>query len=339
MKKSLFYLTISIFFFKCSDDLKDHQSGLYAKLKTNKGDILINLEYKKTPLTVANFVSLAEGNHPSTDLNEEFTGKKYYDGIIFHRVINDFMIQAGDPTGIGSGGPGFNFPDEITELKHSGPGVLSMANRGPNTNGSQFFITHKETSWLDGKHTVFGNVIEGQNVVDSIRQNDTILSLKILRNGSKAKSFDAPKVFINQLEKLELEQKIKRQNKIKNQKKILDSLSSGMIKTNSGLKYSILKKVAGKKVKKGDLVSVHYKGMLLDGTIFDSSYNRNQPLDFTYGVGQVIPGWDEGIGLLNEGESAKLIIPSELAYGERGAGNVIPPNSILIFEVELVKIN
>lgn len=162
--------------------------GLYAKLVTSRGDILIQLEFEKTPLTVTNFVGLADGTKDST----RGKGIRFYDRLTFHRVIPDFMIQGGNPSGNGTGGPGYKFPDEIdSTLRHDGPGVLSMANAGPGTNGSQFFITHVKTPWLDGKHTVFGYVIEGQNVVNAIRQGDTIISIDIIRIGAKADAFKA----------------------------------------------------------------------------------------------------------------------------------------------------
>ena len=329
-KTNLIVLLFATLFLSCSQKYPELNEGLYANIETNKGDIILKLELEKTPITVANFVSLAEGNNPK--VAKEFSGKKYYDGIVFHRVIKDFMIQGGDPTATGSGGPGYRFIDEFSDLTHNGPGILSMANSGPETNGSQFFITHKETPWLDGKHSVFGKVVQGQSVVDSIIQNDFIVKVSIIRKGKTAKRFDAPEVFSNYFE----EQKIVEQEKKEKIAKKLEELTFGMKQTKSGLYYLINREGSGDYPTKGKKVSVHYRGMLPDGTVFDSSYKRNKPIDFVLGMGQVIKGWDEGISLLKKGSSAKLLIPSELAYGSRGAGGVIPPDTSLIFEVELV---
>lgn len=171
---------------------KEMSEGLFAEFNTSKGTIICQLEYQKAPMTVANFVALAKGERKNT---AKADGVPYYDGIVFHRVIPNFMIQGGDPTGTGSGGPGYMFPDEFDpSLKHDKPGILSMANAGPGTNGSQFFITHVPTPWLDGKHTIFGHVISGQDVVDAIQQGDSIKTLKIIANGKDAKAFDEKKV-------------------------------------------------------------------------------------------------------------------------------------------------
>lgn len=308
------------------------QDGLYAKFHTSKGDILVNLEFQKTPGTVGNFVALAEGNLENSAKKQ---GNPYYDGLQFHRVIPDFMIQGGCPQGTGTGNPGYQFDDEFhPDLKHDSPGILSMANAGPGTNGSQFFITHVETPWLDGNHTVFGKVTEGQDVVDAIAQGDKIESLEIIRVGAEAENFNAVEAF--RTFEGAREKRMAAENEAREAE--LDKIAAGFEKTNSGLRYQILQKGSGKKAEKGKTVSVHYKGQLADGTVFDSSYKRNQPLEFPVGVGQVIPGWDEGICLLKVGDKARLVIPSDLGYGSRGAGGVIPPNATLVFDVELMDV-
>ncbi|MBT8286791.1 MAG: peptidylprolyl isomerase [Bacteroidia bacterium] len=308
------------------------QDGLYAKINTTKGEILIELEFEKTPGTVGNFVALAEGELENSVRPQ---GKPYYDGLKFHRVIPDFMIQGGCPEGTGTGNPGYQFDDEFhSDLKHDEPGVLSMANAGPGTNGSQFFITHVATPWLDNNHTVFGKVKTGQDVADSISQDDIIEAIEIVRLGEAAESFNAVEAFRtfegSRAERLETERAAREGE--------LEKLATGFQKTESGLRYQILQEGEGQKASKGQVVSVHYKGQLADGTVFDSSYKRNQPIDFPLGVGQVIPGWDEGIGLLKVGDKARFVIPSDLAYGSRGAGGVIPPDATLIFDVELMDV-
>ncbi|MDN3666524.1 peptidylprolyl isomerase [Algibacter miyuki] len=308
------------------------QDGLYAKFNTTKGEILVGLEYKKTPGTVGHFVALAEGN---LENKVKPQGEPYYNGLKFHRVIPDFMIQGGCPQGSGSGNPGYQFDDEFhPDLKHDGPGVLSMANAGPGTNGSQFFITHVETAWLDNKHTVFGKVVEGQDIVDAIAQGDLIDSLEIIRVGADAEAFKAVEAF--RTFEGSREQKLAEAKAAAEAE--LEKLASGFEKTESGLRYQIIQKGNGATPEKGKTVSVHYKGQLSDGTVFDSSYKRNQPIDFPIGVGQVIPGWDEGISLLKVGDKARLVIPSHLGYGSAGAGGVIPPDATLVFDVELMDV-
>jgi len=305
-------------------------NGLFATISTSKGEIKIELEFEKTPGTVGNFVGLSLG---SISNSIKPLGEAYYNGLKFHRVINDFMIQAGCPLGTGTGDPGYKFDDEFhNDLKHDRPGVISMANAGPSTNGSQFFITHVETPWLDNKHTVFGNVINGMDVVNSISQNDEIISIKINAVGDKAKAFDAAKAF-EDFNKSKAN-RIKKEKE--NELKMLKDFSKGFSKTSSGLLYKFEKENNSHKPSNGNKVKVHYKGMLLDGTVFDSSFKRNQPIEFTLGIGQVIKGWDEGISLLGIGDKASFIIPSDLAYGASGAGGVIPPNATLVFEVELI---
>jgi len=308
------------------------QEGIYARFTTSKGQILVQLTHDKTPGTVGNFVALAEGNLENSAKPQ---GTPYYDGLKFHRVIADFMIQGGCPLGTGTGDPGYKFDDEfVSELKHDDPGVLSMANAGPGTNGSQFFITHTATPWLDGKHTVFGKVVEGQEVVDAIAQGDVIETLAIERVGDAAQNWNAVeafRVFENARAKREEEAK-------KAAQEALDKLAAGFDQTDSGLRYKIIQKGSGAQAEKGKSVSVHYEGSLDNGQVFDSSYRRKDPITFTLGIGQVIQGWDEGISLLKEGDKARFVIPSYLGYGERGAGGVIPPNATLVFDVELVKV-
>ena len=307
-------------------------NGIYAKFNTTKGEILVNLEFEKAPGTVGNFVALAEGNMENEVKPQ---GTPYYDGLKFHRVIADFMIQGGCPQGTGTGNPGYSFDDEFhADLKHDKPGVLSMANSGPATNGSQFFITHVETPWLDNKHSVFGNVVEGQDVVDAVAQGDELTSIEIVRVGEAAEKFNAIETF----RKFEGAREARIAEALKEQEELLSGVSAGYTITESGLRYTILQKGEGKQATKGAMVSVHYKGQLLDGTVFDSSYKRKQPIDFNVGIGQVISGWDEGIQLLKVGDKARFVIPSELAYGSRGAGGVIPPDAPLIFDVELMNV-
>lgn len=304
--------------------------GIYAKFTTTKGEILIKLSHNKTPGTVGNFIALAEGNLENSAKPQ---GQKYYDELKFHRVIANFMIQGGCPLSTGTGGPGYKFDDEFhPDLKHDKPGVLSMANAGPGTNGSQFFITHVATPWLDNKHTVFGHVIEGQDVVDAIAQNDEIKSVEIIRIGEEAEKFNAVESF----RKHEGGREQRMAEELKKLDAELDKIAAGFDKTPSGLRYKILQKGSGAKAQKGKKVTVHYKGQLTNGSVFDSSYNRKEPIEFLLGIGKVIEGWDEGIQLLQVGDKARFVIPAHLGYGSSGAGNVIPPNATLIFDVELV---
>lgn len=311
---------------------KTEINSMQAKIKTTKGDILIELEYEKTPITVANFVSLAEGAMKNS---AKENGVPYYDGLKFHRVIDNFMIQGGCPSGTGMGDPGYKFQDEFhPDLKHDRAGILSMANSGPNTNGSQFFITHNETPWLDNKHTVFGHVISGQDVVDAIAQDDIMESVTILREGS-AKDFDANKVFNDGIAEAKKEEEKKRLES----EKAMKELTKGAIVTESGLAYKIINKGDGEvHPKENSTVTVHYTGMLTNGTIFDSSVQRGETA--TFPLNRVIPGWTEGVQLMVVGDKWTFIIPSNLAYGANGIPQAgIGPNATLIFEVELLEIS
>ena len=340
----------------CKSQYPDLDAGLYADIQTDKGAILVKLAHEEAPITVANFVSLSEGTNPM--VNEEFKSKKFYNGLKFHRVIADFMIQGGDPLGNGSGNPGYRFDDEFSELTHNGPGILSMANSGPATNGSQFFITHKETPWLDGKHTVFGAVVQGQEVVDSIAQDDLINEINIIRKGKEARQFDAPEIFKNYFdnkealakEKEEKMAKIKEQNITK-----FDALKEKSTLTNSGLQYIISSKGSGKAVTSTNKALVHYAVYFIDGTLLETSneeiakqngvFNPQKLSAGAYApimakVGpedRMIEGFKEGIRLLKEGDKATLFLPYTLAYGAEGTRG-IPPQSDLIFEVEVTSL-
>jgi peptidyl-prolyl cis-trans isomerase A (cyclophilin A) len=343
--------------------------GIFAEFETSKGKIVVQLEYVKTPVTVANFIALVEGTNPEVK-DEKFKGKPFYNGLKFHRVIDNFMIQGGDPNGNGSGGPGYAFKDEFDPtLKHDKPGILSMANSGPKTNGSQFFITHKETPWLDGKHSVFGHVTTGQDVVNAIKQDDLINSIKIVRKGADAKKFDAVKVFTQYMagkddaerKQKELEEKEKAEKNAKfaplfaAKSKSLAEMKTTATETPSGLRYKITQKGSDKKPAEGATVYIHDAGYLEDGSLFDSSYeainkeygkfdenrakaNGYQPFPFQYGKKDgLIPGFLEGLNLLNINDKATIFIPSNLGYGVHGAGTVIPPNSNIIFEIEMLE--
>ena len=346
--------------------------GIFATFLTNKGSIVVQLEYQKTPITVANFISLVEGKNTFVT-NEKLKGKPFYDGLKFHRVIKDFMIQGGDPLGNGSGGPGFAFKDEFTDLKFDKGGILAMANSGPTTNGSQFFITHKDTPWLNGKHTIFGHVTQGMNIVNLIAQDDVILKVTITRKGALAKQFNAPKVFsdyyANKDEDAKKQAAIKAQDEdevkkvylekygsvVKEKVAYLAEAKSSAITTTSGLAYKITQIGTGVKPVDGTTFYFNYAGYFEDGNLFDSNYEticksygkfdpnraaQNGYQAFPIQAGKkdgMIPGFLEALNLMSFGEKAVFFIPSKLAYGERGAGGVIPPNANLIFEIEMIE--
>ncbi len=312
-----------------------YPDGLYAEMHTSKGLIVLRLAYEEAPMTVVNFVGLAEG---TKDSNKP-AGMPFYDGLTFHRVIESFMIQGGDPEGSGRGGPGYNFPDEIHPgLRHDGPGVLSMANAGRNTNGSQFFITHKATPWLDGKHAVFGRVIQGQDVVDAIEQGDKLEKLTIVRVGDAAKAFRADQArFDGMIAEIAAAEEAHAKKEYDTAMGVLEEAFPGQMQTTeSGLMYIIVEAGDGPKPQPGTRIQAHYTGKFLSGRVFDSSVQRGEPFAFEVGMGRVIKGWDEALLDMQKGEKRILIVPSHLGYGERGYPPVIPPRATLVFDVELV---
>ena len=376
-KFAIFFLVCSMVF-ACDNNYSNYQDledGLYAEFNTSMGVMLIKLTYDKTPVTVANFVALAEGNHPKVD--NDFKGKKFYNGIIFHRVIDKFMIQGGDPSGDGTGGPGYKFLDEIDlTLRHDKPGVLSMANSGPGTNGSQFFITEVPTPHLDGKHTVFGHVVKGIEIQDAISNVETavadrpvkdvtINNLKIIRIGSDAKGFDAvktwnemePKLFIMQEEKkraaIEKMDSLARIEKEKN-----NNYREKATKLSSGVEIYYINKGKGIKPIEGDEIFFYYEGYLaINGVLFgtnrkdimiaydrysteDESKGWYDPSKITYSNDmKLIQGFREVLMTMSVGDKVYAYIPSEMGYGNRAMGNRIPANSDLEFIIELVDIS
>tara|TARA_R110001583_G_scaffold41753_1_gene132715 strand:- start:54408 stop:55556 length:1149 start_codon:yes stop_codon:yes gene_type:complete len=376
IKKMYLLAFITIMITSCKTSKRaDLGDGIFADIKTSKGDIIVRLEQDKTPITVANFISLAEGTN--TFVSEEYKGKKYYDGIIFHRVMKDFMIQGGDPLGQGTGNPGYKFMDEFNDsLVHDKKGILSMANSGPTTNGSQFFITHKATPWLDNKHTVFGEVIEGMDVVDSIAnvavgagnkpvETVTMNTVEIIRNGKEARKFDAVKImtdyFDGEEERLaaiekEKTDKLAEVQKIKTEfATLIEGQKSKATALPSGLKVLTLESGSGEKPKIGQKVNVMYAGYLTDGTLFDSNYeevarkygtfdlNREQgggympvPMDYST-ESRLIAGFREGLLTMKIGDKVRLFIPSHLGYGAQGGGP-IPADADLVFDLEITGI-
>jgi peptidylprolyl isomerase len=326
-------LIFAIMTTSCKENEPELKDGLYADFETDRGHIIVELYPDKAPLTVMNFVGLAEGKLDFADRKGHF-----YDGLTFHRVIEDFMIQGGDPQGTGSGGPGYRFPDETDNgLVFDKPGKLAMANAGPDTNGSQFFITHVPTDWLNGKHTIFGSVVQGQDVVDAIQQGDTIRKLKILRIGSEASTYQADSAAFKEIENgLTARRTAAEADK---EKAIMNDIANrwpdAVRDENTGIYYVIRTEGTGSKPGKGTKITVHYTGTLMNGTQFDSSRDRNEPFQFNVGSGQVIPGWDVSLLDMKKGERRIIILPPEMAYGSRGIGP-IPPDSWLVFDVELL---
>lgn len=366
-KTALFVFAFALILLGCKkEEFTNLKDGLYADIETSKGNILVKLDYEKAPVTVANFVSLAEGKN--SHVKEELKGKNFFDGLVFHRVEPGFVIQGGDPDGNGSGGPGYNFDDEFSSLKHDKAGTLSMANAGAGTNGSQFFITLAATPHLDNRHSVFGYVEQGMDVVNQIAVGDEMKSIKIIRVGEAAKKFDATKVFDkyfidkeNNIKKIkdtwakeEPEFKNALSKTVSNKLALFAKLKASGTKLPSGVVYNIVSK-SNEKTPAGTLVAINYSGFLEDGTLFDTSdanvakqflkyiverdlVKDYKPLNFQLGnKGQFVPGFEEAINKMNAGEKAVIFIPANMGYGENGAGNVIPPNANLIFEVEILK--
>ena len=362
-------LSAMFVFFSCNSQkkaYKDLGDGLFADIETTKGHIVVKLNYKEVPTTVANFVTLAEGKNNFVKV--KYKGKPFYNGTIFHRVIDGFMIQGGDPTGTGMGDPGYRFEDEfVPSLKHSKKGILSMANSGPNTNGSQFFITQVPTPHLDGRHSVFGETVKGEEVIDAIakaprngqdRPNEDIKikNITIVANGKDAQKFDAVKVFDSYFKSVAEREKEKEERVKRASAKFLEEIKVQEPQAKvlpSGVKIFTINNGEGKQPKQTEFAMVNYAGYLRNGALFDSnikeveeSYgkyqamreqqNGYQPIPFPYTPSaQLIPGFKEALLTMKVGDKTRVFIPATLGYGEAGAGDVIPPNSDLIFDIEI----
>ena len=364
MKKLTFLiLFLTLAFASCQEKYPNLGDGVYAEFVTNKGTFVAKLYNETAPLTVSNFVALTEGTNGMVD--STYKGKRFYDGLSFHRVIKDFMIQGGDPKGDGTGSPGFKFPDEIVDtIEFQKKGLLAMANSGPGTNGSQFFVTLKETPWLNGRHTIFGEVVEGQDIVDAIGLVETekpgdkpvhpiILEKVNIINKGKTK---VP-YFTEEMTKLEAEKKEKegRIEKVAQDKaKELEALRKKADSLPSGLKIYFNERGEGVQPKEGEKILMNYAGYLASGKLFDSNvFDKAEkyeivdkmrkaagqyvpvPTDYSKDA-QLIPGFREGLLQMKVGDKTTLFIPSHLAYGSRGIPGVIPADSELVFELEII---
>lgn len=383
MKKGVYILAILFVVIGCqSAKYKDLKDGLYAEIQTNKGDILLELYTDAAPMTVANLVSLSEGTN--NKVADSLVGKKFYDGIRFHRVVNNFVIQGGDPTETGRGTAGYRFGDEFTKdengallYKHDDAGMLSMANGGPESNGSQFFVTHKPIPHLDGKHTVFGKTIVNSTqlsalknqfkdslklkksidslrmvVVNNIVQFDTINTIEIIRIGSKAKSFNAAEVFDAEMISYSQNQKSRKEQEasaevaryakyLEDKVTFLAKMDEGKaIKTSSGLRILMLEKnPSGKKIVTNKPIKAHFTLYTADGVQIQSTKESNKPFVFQLDDAQkpMITGFKEGVKNMRVGEKVRLFIPYYIGFGEAKYGP-FPAKSDLVFEVEILEI-
>ncbi len=338
LKSYCVLLVITLVLFTMISCKKEREDGLYAEILTDKGLMVAKLFYSDAPITVTSFIGLSEGTIKNAVKGE---GIPFYNGLTFHRVEPNFVIQGGCPKGDGTGGPGYQFPDEINpQLRHHKPGILAMAKAGPNSNGSQFYITLNSLPTLDDKYTVFGELLEGLDVPGKIVKGDLIKSIRIVRVGKEASSFESKNDLFVEM----VQQRFDKINdeiaiKLAEQEKVILEKWPQAEKTESGLMYIIQKQGEGATPETGDIVHAHYVGQLLDGTEFDNSRKRNEPIAFPVGEHRVIKGWDEALLSMRPGEQRLLLIHPKLAYGAQGAGNLIPPFSFLVFEVELVKID
>ena len=366
MKKLTFlFLSLSLAFASCQSKYPDLEKGVYAEFVTNKGTFVAKLYNEQAPLTVSNFVALTEGSNNMVD--SLYKGKPFYDGLTFHRIIKDFMIQGGDPKGDGTGNPGYRFPDEIVDsLSFTKKGLLAMANSGPGTNGSQFFVTLKETPWLNGRHTIFGEIVLGQEIIDSLgtvatsKPGDKPVDSVFIKTVSILNTSNSTiGSFSDEMAKLEVAKKEESERKSKIGVEVaagLNALKADAETLASGVQIVYTNKGDGVKPAEGSKILMNYAGYLANGTLFDSNIkeveekfgmlnpnkvanNGYAPAPSEYGPNaRLIPGFREALLLMKVGDKATVYIPSQLAWGEAGAGDLIPPSSDVIFEIELVDV-
>lgn len=327
-------IAVAITFVACSTAARDLPDGLYAELETSRGDIVVRLFSERAPLTVMNFVGLAEG----TIDNDHAPGEPYYDGLTFHRVEPGFVIQGGDPSGDGTGGPGYRFPTEThPELRHDKPGIVAMANSGPDTNGSQFYITMGPTPHLDGGYNVFGEVVEGMEVVNAIEVGDRMSEVSILRYGADAEAYEATQAGFDELVAgIRAERELRRaQAKREELAAIRERYPNLEEYEDTGLLLATIEPGTGSTPTQGDEVELHIVWTLADGTQLDSTRDRGQPQRYVYLRDRLIEGLELAIGTLQVGERTIAVIPPELWNANRPP--VIPEDSYVIFDVQRLR--
>jgi cyclophilin family peptidyl-prolyl cis-trans isomerase len=329
-----------------------YPDGLYAEVRTNKGTIVLQLEFEKTPMTVANFVGLAEGTIDNKALP---AGTPFYDGTVFHRVVPGHVIQAGQAKAAVTA-PGYTFPNEIDpSLSHDHAGVLGMANGGPHTNSSQFYVTLGDRSYLDGNYTVFGHVIKGMDVVNAIVQGDAIETIRIVRVGAKAAAFRPDTVsFQKMVDAAKARVKAAEERRVRDEETQITREWPQVTPSPKGAKVIVLREGRGDLPQAGTKIKAVYSGRYLDGHSFSSSSDEGRPVpgaakepfEYEIGASRITPALDEALAGMRRGERRLVIAQGALAYGTAGfyakerPGEkrfVISPNTTLIYEVERVE--
>ena len=340
---------------------RQRPDGIYADFNTNRGKISVLLEYKKAPVTVANFIGLAEG----TITNASYPlGTPFYKGSIWHRVVKGHVIQGGepaivkDPANSEVNSIGYEIPNEISDLSHNKAGMLGMANSGPNTNTCEYYITLGDRSYLDGNYTLFGEVVDGMDVVNKIEIGDTTNSITIVRAGPEAEKFIVnDDIFKGLKDKVWKKTNFEKEARKAREEKFISDNYPGLQSTSDGLKYKILTEGKGNKPSDGSVMRIKYYGKLITGLSFASSSDDGKPLpgskpvEFSHSVGKegLIKGLYEALTDMKTGEKRLLIIPPNLAYGINSGfyGKEIPgqkrfvisPGETLILEVRLISFN